>query len=171
MKDSNHLEPMTKLRRQRQVLTNLWIISSLQWTMKCHSVVGFINWKMSGYSQENHLMTDELMECLRVLADCCNFPTDDEKECNVHYHFVRALSDKDLVKKLLALDLKATTAKMLEVCWTHIAISDNLDALGLVGSKPIKCHSSREAQQAMSKWSKTTWKPTPMSELHEVTST
>ena len=26
---------------------------------------------------------------------------------------------------------------MLEVCWTHITISDNLDALGLVSSKPI----------------------------------
>ena len=40
-------------------------------------------------------------------------------------------------KKLLALDLKATTAKMLEVCQTHIAISDILDAIGLAGSKPI----------------------------------
>ena len=26
---------------------------------------------------------------------------------------------------------------MLEVCQTHIAISDNLDAMGLAGSKPI----------------------------------
>ena len=80
---------------------------------------------------------DELVECLHALADCCNFPTNDEKEHNVQYCFVHALSDKDLVKKLLALDLKATTAKMLEVCQTHIIISDNLDALGLVGSKPI----------------------------------
>ena len=80
---------------------------------------------------------DELVECLRALADCCNFPTDEEKECNVQYHLIRALSDKDLEKKLLALDLKATTAKMLEVCWTHIAISDNLDAMGLAGSKPV----------------------------------
>ena len=80
---------------------------------------------------------DELVECLHVLADHCNFPTNDKKEHNVQYHFVRTLSDKDLVKKLLALDLKATTAKMLEVCQTHITISNNLDALGLVGSKPI----------------------------------
>ena len=80
---------------------------------------------------------DELMECLHALADCCIFPTNDEKEHNVQYHFICTLSDKDLVKKLLALDLKATTAKMLEVCRTHITISDNLDALGLVGSKPI----------------------------------
>ena len=80
---------------------------------------------------------DELVEHLHALADCCNFLTDDEKERNVQYRFVRALSDKDLVKKLLALDLTATTAKMLEVCRTHIAISDNLDALGLVGSKPV----------------------------------
>ena len=57
---------------------------------------------------------DELVECLRALADHCNFPTDEEKECNVQYHLVQALSNKDLVKKLLALDLKATNAKMLE---------------------------------------------------------
>ena len=50
---------------------------------------------------------------------------------------MRALDDKELVKKLLALDLKATTAKMLDVYQTHIAISDNLDALGHVGSKPV----------------------------------
>ena len=80
---------------------------------------------------------DELMECLCALADHCNFPTDDEMECNVQYCFVRTLSDKDLVKKLLALDLKATTAKMFEVCKTHIAINNNFDALGLVGSKPV----------------------------------
>ena len=77
---------------------------------------------------------DELVECLCTLADCYNFPTDDEKESNVQYRFIRALSDKDLVKKLLTLDLKATTAKMLEVCRTHITISNNLDTLGLVGS-------------------------------------
>ena len=80
---------------------------------------------------------DELVECLCTLADCCNFPTNEEKECNIQYHLVRALSDKDLVKKLLALDLKAATAKTLEVCQTHIIISDNLDAMGIAGSKPI----------------------------------
>ena len=80
---------------------------------------------------------DELMESLHALADHCNFRTDEEKEHNVQYRFVYTLSDKDLVKKLLALDLKATTTKMLEVCETHIAISNNLDALGLVGPKPI----------------------------------
>ena len=80
---------------------------------------------------------DKLVECLHALADHCNFPTDEEKEHNVQYHLVQALSDKDLVKKLLALDLKATTARMLKVFQTHIAISDNLDAMGLAGSKPV----------------------------------
>ena len=28
---------------------------------------------------------DELMKCLHALADHCNFPTNDEKECNVQY--------------------------------------------------------------------------------------
>ena len=74
---------------------------------------------------------DELVKCLCALADCCNFPTYEEKEHNVQYRLVLALSDKDLIKKLLALDLKATTAKMLEVCRMHMTISDNL------GSKPV----------------------------------
>ena len=80
---------------------------------------------------------DELVDRLRALADRCNFPTEDEKERNVQYRFVRALSDKELVKKLLALDLTATTAKMLEVCRTHIAISDNLEAMGLKEQKTV----------------------------------
>ena len=41
------------------------------------------------------------------------------------------------MKKLLALDLMATTAKMLEVCRTHIAISDNLEAMGLKEQKTV----------------------------------
>ena len=40
-------------------------------------------------------------------------------------------SDSELVKQLLTLDLKATTAKILETCRTHIAIADNLSAMGL----------------------------------------
>ena len=50
---------------------------------------------------------------------------------------VCALSDKDLVKKLLTLDLTTTSAKMLKVCHTHIAIADNLNAMGLTGSKCV----------------------------------
>ena len=38
---------------------------------------------------------------------------------------------------MLALDLKATTAKMLEVFCTHIAISDNLDTMGLSSPKSV----------------------------------
>ena len=74
---------------------------------------------------------DELVDHLWALADQCNFPTEEEKEQNVQYRFVRPLNDKELVKKLLALDLTATTSKMFEVCCTHIAISDNLEAMGL----------------------------------------
>ena len=65
------------------------------------------------------------------------FPTEDEKEWNIQYRFIRALSDKELVKKLLALDLMATTSRMLEVCCTHIAISDNLKAMGLKEQKIV----------------------------------
>ena len=80
---------------------------------------------------------DELVDCLWALADWCNFPTQEEKEWNIQYIFIRALSDKELIKKLLALDLTATTTKMLEVCCTFIAISDNLKAMGLKEQKTI----------------------------------
>ena len=59
---------------------------------------------------------DELIDHLHALADQCNFPSDEEKEQNVQYRLIRALNDKELIKKLLALDLKATTPNMLEVC-------------------------------------------------------
>ena len=96
---------------------------------------------------------DELVDCLCTLADRCNFPSEEEKECNVQYRFVTALDDKELVKKLLSLDLKTTTAKMLEVCHTHITISDNLDA-----------------QEETSRGIKANCKPAPMWQLHKVTS-
>ena len=80
---------------------------------------------------------DELVERLRALAARCNFPTDEEMERNVQYRFVRALNDKELVRKLLALKLDATTADMVTVCNTHIAIADNCDAMGLSGSKTV----------------------------------
>ena len=80
---------------------------------------------------------DELINCLRALADRCNFPSDEEKEWNIQYRLVRALNDKELIKKLLTLDLKATTPKMLKVCQTHIAISDNLEAMGLKEKKTV----------------------------------
>ena len=86
---------------------------------------------------------DELVDHLRALADRCNFPTDKEKERNVQFHLVHVLTDSELVKKLLALDLKATTAKMFKTCRSHIAIADNLTAMGL-RSKTIN---------AVNKWS------------------
>ena len=80
---------------------------------------------------------DELVDCLQALADRCNFLTEEEKEQNIQYRFVRALRDKEPIKKLLALDLTATTLKMLELCCTHIAISDNLEAMRLKEQKTV----------------------------------
>ena len=80
---------------------------------------------------------DELVDCLRTLADHCNFPSEDEKEQNIQYRLVRALDDRDLVKKLLALPIMETTAKMLEVCRTHIAINSEMEAMGLGSSKTV----------------------------------
>ena len=80
---------------------------------------------------------DELVDRLRALADRYNFPSDDEKERNVQYRLVRALDDRELVKKLLAMLITATTAKMLETCRTHIAINGEMDAMGLGSSKDV----------------------------------
>ena len=86
---------------------------------------------------------DELVDHLRALTDRCNFPTDEEKERNIQFHLVCTLTDSELVKKLLALDVKVTIAKMLKTCRTHIALADNLNAMGL-GSKTVN---------AVNKWS------------------
>ena len=64
-------------------------------------------------------------------------PMDDKKERNMQYQLVHALDDRKLVKKLLALPIKETTAKMLEVCSTHNAINSEMEALGLGSSKTI----------------------------------
>ena len=87
---------------------------------------------------------DELIDHLWALADQCSFPREEEKEQNVQYRFVRALSDKELIKKLLALDLTATTPKMLKLCCIHITILDNLEAMGMK-EKDNECHT--EAKQ------------------------
>ena len=56
---------------------------------------------------------DELVERIRGLADRCNFPTDAEKERHIQFLMVRALSDTDLIRKLLVMKIEATTAEML----------------------------------------------------------
>ena len=70
-------------------------------------------------------------------------------ERNIQYCFVHALSDSDLVCKLLALKLTATTSEILELCLTHIAISDNMNAMGLTGSKTVNaiCYQKQQHQQ------------------------
>ena len=87
---------------------------------------------------------DELVDHLRALADWCNFPSDEEKEQNIQYRLVRALNDKELVKKLLTLDLMATTPKMLEVCQTHCHLRQPWGH-GIEGTEDCQCH--KEAKQ------------------------
>ena len=41
-------------------------------------------------------------------------------------------SDKDLTRKLLVMKIQVTTAEILAVCHTHIAIADNMSSMGLV---------------------------------------
>ena len=58
---------------------------------------------------------DELVERIRGLANRCNLPTDAENERYIQFQMVHALSDTDLIRKLLAMKIEATTAKMLAV--------------------------------------------------------
>ena len=44
---------------------------------------------------------------------------------------VCALSDTDLIRKLLAMKIELTTAEMLAVCCMHMAIADNMSSMGL----------------------------------------
>ena len=91
--------------------------------------------------EETHILPsetpNELVDCLQTLADCCNFPTDDKKEWNMQYWLICALDNRELVKKLVALPIKETTAKMLEVCRTYNTINSEMEALGLGSSKTI----------------------------------
>ena len=54
-----------------------------------------------------------------------------EKERHIQFWMVRALSDTDLIRKLLEMKIEATTAEMLAVCCTHITIADNMSSMGL----------------------------------------
>ena len=53
------------------------------------------------------------------------------KERHIQFWMVCALSNTDLIRKLLAMKIKATTAEMLAVCCTHIAIADNMSSMDL----------------------------------------
>ena len=105
---------------------------------------------------------NELIECIHGLADWCGFPSNEEKERNIQYWFVHALSDSDLIYKFLALKLTATTSEMLELCCTHIAISDNMNSMDLAGSKTVNAicwqkqqHQGQQSQQQKSQTTST----------------
>ena len=124
-----------RLRGRRSELQPSWTTCHQQWTMQYRNAAESTNWKMFASDLESHQMNSSTVSGL-LLIDATS-QQKMKKERNVQYRFVRALSDKELVKKLLALDLTATTAKMLEVCHTHIAISDNLEAMGLKEQKTV----------------------------------
>ena len=54
-----------------------------------------------------------------------------EKERHIQFQNGHALSNTDLIRKLMAMKIEATTAEMLAVCCTHIAIADNMSSMAL----------------------------------------
>ena len=125
----------------------LWTFYIAPWITPYLNDAGSINWKRSGSKPAK--TPDELVERIRGLADRCNFPTDAEKERHIQFRMVCALSDTDLIRKLLAMKIEATTAEMLAVCRTHIAIAGNMSSMGLatkaIGAvqKSVKKQTSR----------------------------
>ena len=77
---------------------------------------------------------DEFIERIQGLTDRCDFPTQAEKEQHIQFRLVCTPNDRDLVRKLLAMKIEATTSEMLPTCHTHIAISDNMSSMGLATS-------------------------------------
>ena len=123
------------LRCRRRVLVHSWITCSQWWTMTFQLTAESTSLKRPVSYPVRH--PTSWLIIYWTLADCCNFPMDDEKEWNVQYQLVHALDNRELVKKLLTLPIKETTAKMLEVCRTHNAINSKMEALGLGSSKTV----------------------------------
>ena len=65
-------------------------------------------------------------------------PTDVEKERHIQFQMVCTLSNTDLNMKLLAMKIEVTTAEMLAVCHTHIAIADNMSFMDLSTHQSIQ---------------------------------
>ena len=80
---------------------------------------------------------DELVEQIWRLANRCNFPTDTEKERHIQFWMVHALSNTDLIRKLLAMKIEATTAEMFVVYHTHIAINRQHVFNGPINKKAV----------------------------------
>ena len=78
---------------------------------------------------------------------------------------VHALTDSELVKKLLTLDLKATKAKMLETCRTHIAIADSLNTMGL-RSKTVNTVKNRANNLSLTHNNSNKKHQTPRTNMH-----
>ena len=114
------------LQLPRRVQNPSWIIWHLWWTIPASKMSNIPIRRCADQARRDPKWTGRSSE------GPCYFPTDEEKEWNVQFCLVHALTDSDLVKELLTLDLKTTTAKMLETCSTQIAIADNLNARDLV---------------------------------------
>ena len=123
------VRPQRNERRVGRVPSSLWSSYTAPWITLFLNDAGFTSWEEIRIKAGE--TPDELVERIRGLADRCNFPTDAEKERHIQFRMVRALSDTDLIRKLLAMKIEATTAEMLAVCRTHIAIPDNMSSMGL----------------------------------------
>ena len=131
----SQLAQLLRFQRRNSKLQPSWTTCPLQWIMQCHNTAESINWKMFVSDPESHQMNLFTISML-LLTDATSHQMR-KRNGNIQYRLVRALNDKELIKKLLTLNLKATTPKMLKVCQTHIAISDNLEAMGLKEHKTV----------------------------------
>ena len=59
------------------------------------------------------------------------FLTQAEKEQHIQFRLIHVLSNRDLVRKLLTMEIEVTISEMLVTCHTHITISDYMSLMGL----------------------------------------
>ena len=91
------------------------------------------------------------MSLLNESEDCltdATFPQMWRRKDKYKFKWYMHWSDTDLIQKLLAMKIEATTAKMLAACWTHITIAKNMLLMGLATKaistmqKSVKKHTS-----------------------------
>ena len=130
------LAQLMRLQRRKSRLQPSWTTCHLWWTTQYHNAAESTYWKMFVFDLENHQLKSLTISA--ALADWYSFLTEEEKEQNVQYRFIRALSDKELIKRWLALD-SSNTQDAWSVLHTHHHLRQPRGH-GIEGTKDSQCH-------------------------------
>ena len=132
----SQLAQLMRFQRRKSKLQPSWTTCPLWWIMQCHNTAESINWKMSTSGPESHQMNSLTISML-LLTDVTSHQMRKRNRTSSTDSSEPSMTRK-LIKKLLALDLKATTPKMLEVCQTHRHLRQPRGQ-GTEGTEDSKC--------------------------------